>query len=306
MNTDRPIGIAYKYLSYDGAIKTITNQSVRFATPAALNDPFDANVESLLGYSPVELVNLTIAEFFRTLSNSPETLSNVLGDSPEQLQMLSSTIQSAPKSVRDQFLNSVCAEMILNDDPQILRSIERFLEDVKLIQSNFRNAAVFCTTRSYKNKLMWAHYAEQHRGVVLGFSPDYENDSFLRLLRPISYSNNRPQFMKSVLDLSLGGSKPTAEELERLWYELLYTKSPEWSYEEETRVVIPNEVPVGQSATFLKYQARELSHLFLGCRMSDTSRNQIIDMARALNPHVEISLAVLANDSYEMKFEHLG
>ena len=46
-------------------------------------------------------------------------------------------------------------------------------------------------SRTPSNLLMWAHYAEQHRGGVLGFLPDVARDSMLTQIEPVAYSDRR-------------------------------------------------------------------------------------------------------------------
>ena len=60
---------------------------------------------------------------------------------------------------------------------------------------------------------------------------------------------------------------------------LIYSKSTHWSYEEELRIDIPDGVPVGQSATFLNFHPSELCEMYLGGRMDDSFRSEIIAAA---------------------------
>jgi hypothetical protein len=135
--------------------------------------------------------------------------------------------------------------------------------------------------------LMWAHYADKHRGAVLGFQPDFDKDSFLRLVKPVTYSKDRPQLIQEPAQL-LTLPPFTVEDGRKLNERVLHTKSPEWSYEEEWRLSIPEEVHHDESASFLPYYANELAQIYLGYRMSNEKKDEIIRLAKNVNPNVEV------------------
>ncbi len=108
------------------------------------------------------------------------------------------------------------------------------------------NVGVLCLTEDSGNTLMWAHYADCHRGVTIGFDAEHaffaspkSPADFLQFLTPIFYSQHR-----SVLSLEFF-RKYQAEEIARTgWLELLrhqdplfFTKSLDWQYEREWRLV---------------------------------------------------------------------
>jgi hypothetical protein len=102
--------------------------------------------------------------------------------------------------------------------------------------------------------LLWAHYADSHRGICLEF--DVANANFERLC-PVRYTNDCPRFDEVVetigvhhLDRERTGLlanvayKAATHELPRdaicYWTgRWLYSKSPNWSYEDEWRSVMP-------------------------------------------------------------------
>jgi hypothetical protein len=74
---------------------------------------------------------------------------------------------------------------------------------------------MLCFTRRWRNPVLWSHYADQHRGMCLGFDVPRES------LRPVAYVTKR-------LPLRLPLTPATTEEL-------LFTKYRDWQYEEEWR-----------------------------------------------------------------------
>lgn len=83
---------------------------------------------------------------------------------------------------------------------------------------------------------------------------------------------------------------------------LVYSKSTHWAYEEEVRILIPNGVREGEPATFLNFYPSELCELYLGCRMDDQSRSELISRAKALNADVAIFDVHPSRPSYKLGY----
>ena len=78
-----------------------------------------------------------------------------------------------------------------------------------------------CFSQDWTNPVLWSHYADNHRGVCLGF--DVPRSDAIE----VSYEAKR-------LDLQLPDNvERLSEELER---QLLYTKFEDWRYEREVRL----------------------------------------------------------------------
>jgi hypothetical protein len=95
---------------------------------------------------------------------------------------------------------------------------------------------VICFTKDWSNPLMWAHYADKHRGVCLGFDIDDE------LLHEINYVSGK---LLPIVNMDLDGGGLT----ERFVEEILFTKHEYWRYEDEVRVYVPLE-KIDQSTGF--------------------------------------------------------
>ena len=105
-------------------------------------------------------------------------------------------------------------------------------QKIRAFHSNFEDLrtkmGIACLSEAYDSLLMWAHYANNHCGMCV----EYELLEFNRQLGfspvPIVYSNERVRIH-------------TLETLERdiqdLFVESLTSKSPEWSYEKEWRII---------------------------------------------------------------------
>lgn len=88
-----------------------------------------------------------------------------------------------------------------------------------------KKIGLLCFSMSWKNPLLWSHYADRHRGVALEFEID---DGFVV---PVRYSLSRLKLNLPHIMSSGGFTEDLAEQLGS-------TKSRHWAYEEEVRVPV--------------------------------------------------------------------
>lgn len=95
-------------------------------------------------------------------------------------------------------------------------------ENVVSTEEWLKDIGVLCLTEKPTNKLMWAHYADCHKGVCFGFD---SGASIFKNFEKVSYAMVRPNIHYSARsNISDGDLK-----------NVLFTKSCDWSYEEEWR-----------------------------------------------------------------------
>jgi hypothetical protein len=110
------------------------------------------------------------------------------------------------------------------------------------------NVGVLCLSEDPLNLLMWGHYCNAHQGAVVEFDVTHEFFSgstteagFHQYFRKVEYSEQRPSlshahFQKNKMGF-LNDHGSGWLELLRTEHPLLFTKSPDWAYEREWRLV---------------------------------------------------------------------
>jgi hypothetical protein len=270
-----------------------------------MNDPFDIYIEDLFDSSIADLFQQMQRDAIELLVKDPRKFSEIVGADPAEAKMCSDLIKSSPPEKRSQFeafLADLNIDALYPDNKQMRETLEW---DRKQVTSLFRDTAIFCATRDQSNLLMWAHYAEKHRGIVLGFRPDLARDSYLRLLEPVQYTNQRPSFYGSIA-ATRGSAEMDEEAVSAIVHRLVYSKSTHWSYEAEERIYIPRGVAPGEPASYLSFYPEELVELYLGCRAEDDFKVEICATARTLNSQVAIYQTTLAKGSYALEFVPLA
>ncbi len=88
----------------------------------------------------------------------------------------------------------------------------------------FDDACILSLAERHDNALLWAHYADNHRGVAIAFKSDWLPGPL-----PVRYAEKYPVFDFQAQDEDAAG------------IELLFTKAKYWEYEEEWRVAFIEE-----------------------------------------------------------------
>ena len=115
----------------------------------------------------------------------------------------------------------------LNDPFELLgvnladKKVRKAFRDTK--EEMDKKIGLLCFSRSWKNPLLWGHYAEKHTGIALGFDvPD-------ELLKSAIYAENLADFK---LD------KKTGRPAKGVVDALIRTKFRDWAYEDEMRLFV--------------------------------------------------------------------
>jgi hypothetical protein len=127
-------------------------------------------------------------------------------------------------------------ELYFPNDPTLTYEAERTVFG-HVVNTNFLGLSLSAINNS---ALMWSHYADSHKGLVIEFESesaffDYNNSKLFKMI----YSNTRPR-MLTYDELKRINSNPTEIELRRV-EGIVCTKCLSWSYEEEYRLLRPCE-----------------------------------------------------------------
>jgi hypothetical protein len=143
---------------------------------------------------------------------------------------------------------------------------------------------VYCLSEKPDVPLLWAHYARAHTGICLEFDAGVPPFS---VTEQVQYLSAYP-----------------ARDLVTIGYEPLVTKSDDWSYEAEWRL-IAEERSFAQSPLTLKTEndfltlpAGTVKSVTIGCLANEASRQRIEALVKANAPDVLVRQATLAPDSY--------
>jgi hypothetical protein len=154
------------------------------------------------------------------------------------------------------------------------------------IRSTMDIVGVSCFSENFNNLLMWAHYANAHTGVCLKFDLLADPNFFITPLKVV-YSTDYPLYNQ------VRGDDTFASKL-------LNTKSSDWAYEEEWRIIKQD----GQGANY--FLKPTLVEVMFGCKASEEFIEEIkklaidSDMQQLVYKKAEIS-----NSHFALNFREL-
>jgi hypothetical protein len=141
-----------------------------------------------------------------------------------------------------------------------------------------REYRVLCFAETETNILSWSHYANSHKGVALGFDAQPRSD--LAAARKVSYSKDAPFSVtldEMLLFLTSQGPKPKSDDA---FVKSVFTKSEDWFYEKEWRIFRTVSEVGPDRFIDLPFPPEELVAIYLGCRVSESSKEEIMAAAR--------------------------
>jgi len=180
----------------------------------------------------------------------------------------------------------------LND--QKLRD-ELFPGALQLMKVFFHHSTgILSLSETFDNALMWAHYCLNHKGYVIEFNSDH---SFFK-------SNNKDYVIENVSQVIYKNNRPNVT-LEKLsMKDLYFTKSTEWSYEKEWRIlksIQKSDVKIDNGIISLfKLPAEIVKGIYLGAACSEELEIRILNAIKKNKLECKLNKMVLNPSNYNI------
>lgn len=142
------------------------------------------------------------------------------------------------------------------------------------------------------NLLLWAHYASGHSGICIQFSAsELAHGEFFGNILPVEYEIELPvvSFYRD-------------NQIQQVRKHLL-TKSRDWAYEYEWRIIVKNR----QEQPYYSFDPKLVTAVYLGCQMSLEKRALVQEWLRNRDSSTRprIFQARPSNTAYRLEFELL-
>jgi len=276
----------FKYFGIE-RLSVFATRLIRFSQPAIFNDPFE--------FSP----------YIESIS-SLEEVDAALNDASKKdfSELYYSFDSEARKNITKEDFQLAMSAILRGSGAHGKTMMDQLLPTVQplLYQGWNENIGVMCLSEKNDDLLMWAHYADCHKGFVLEFDPQSEffdkrigpKDS-LRSLRKVTYSQKRPA-------ITLSQANEEA---------FFLTKSDHWEYEAEWRMMIPladadhtKESEEGAICLF-EFPMDAIKSVIFGAKMSEGAVKSIIDQVSVMEgyKHLEFLQAKIHPTDYSLIIE---
>lgn len=243
--------ILYKYRSMKDPYleDVILNQNIYFSAPRKFNDPFD---------------------FYPVI--------NIVGTKKDVTACRKRIVQDNYPSYDR---NQIKAE--IKEFRKRTPNLQKFMDNID-IKKELDHFKTYCLSKTQKSILMWSHYANEHKGICLGFESVV--GSTFGNAKEVNYDKNRYNINWLLQDR------------DKQLINSLYHKSIDWAYEKERRIIYPDH-PGKQS-----YQPNELKEVIFGDKITDKDRQLMLVWLNKLEHKPILLQASLHPTKYEMKIDY--
>jgi hypothetical protein len=261
----------YKYRHFDSekdrdrVKRTIKHGEIYFPSRMELNDPFELQIAFRLN--------------------------------PDRSKVVAGLVASAQRAGK---ANRVEARQIMEWQARLRALDPRVLMEHVQSQHNKRmetECFIFCLCAKHDDPILWAHYADSHKGLCLGF--DSHAHPFLGACG-INYSAEYPtnSFPRIV------------GEEDELFLKSALSKSIEWKYEDEYRLCsvrmdenptwhLDLSWPANQTAVV---DPRTIKRVYIGARMPEPRRQELLSFCRHERPDIRIFVGSPSATRYNLEF----
>lgn len=283
MNTP---AILYKYLP-PARQSFFVHPQVRFTPLNELNDPFEGRV-SFLGMTSEEY----FSEYFE--ANGINQIKKGLSEHGLTGLLSEGLIKSLHNQLRPMFQQIA---------QQFNQRGQQELPSVLLKSLEKSGAGVLSLSTTQSSLLMWSHYAGNHAGFVIGldtahpfFNQKKHDDDLLRHLHPVSYSQVRKKTFVWTPDMS-------QEEFPQA---MLYTKSIDWEYEQEWRMIIAgaNQKTDSDVCGVVNLPREVIREIYLGMNASEESMEKAMSLVKNCD-WIELFQCELHDERYDLIFKRI-
>jgi DUF2971 family protein len=283
----------YKYVSAETAKKILATCKLRWSSPVLFNDPFDVTQELRLNFGAEELTAAVVEEIADLIVRGDPIHETVL---PE-LKALFALFDGASASERSQLAER------FRTNPPATTSQEAALDELRKRWSEIvLDLRVLCMSEAPDVTSMWQHYADEYRGVVLQFEASDELDSVWLIARPVAYQDAPPPIADARTWARCMLRRGALTYMD-LFTEYQYTKTTDWVYEREWRVVafaLPGE---SGKVSYWPFRPRELTGVYLGPNCSEEDQASIMALLKKGLEHVQVCRARRAGAAGRFSFE---
>jgi hypothetical protein len=263
----------YKYQPYSSyALEGLVKGAIWVSDPNTFNDPFDGKYNENLNITPeqVRQYSPTINKLLTEAVSYPLSPS----DSP-----------FFPDSVGYNVNWEAYDE---SDDEEKERIFKIHCLGLEHNLKDLAKAGVYSLTEEKDDLLMWAHYADSHRGFVIGYDSSEEMETYLESphLLPVEYSDEYPKY--SIEDF-LSNKMNVIQKM-------AVHKGRQWEHEKEWRILFPRS-----NAT--RKMPWPISGIIFGHRMQHTHKDTIYELMTGKSTNIVFFEAVPSKSMYKLDIQ---
>jgi hypothetical protein len=222
---------------------SLINGEMWFSNPEDFNDPFDCDINMKIQNSTHKKIQTYFGTYLKKHFTSNE-------------------------------LRNINIKNISREDFEILIN--------KVAKKVTHRKGIACFMSNCDNLLMWAHYADSHKGICLKFDV-LEDTTFFSPAKKVNYNKNYPEY-----DYLTNKNDFVNQ--------MFFTKSEEWIYEGEVRVL-------KEKKANYKFNAKCLKEVIFGCKTPENDKKTLIKIIKNYYPETKLTQAVKNESMFSLNFQ---
>jgi len=248
------------------------------------NDPFDHQIDFKFDFTQTNFIESYLASLEQAIFGDEE----MIFDTRDTIGVLNSKMREA----RSELDKSEVLKTMREGIEETAKRLDKFENDINAeLQKHLRIARVLCLSESNDNVVMWSHYADNHKGIVMRLRCIDEIDNTLLAAKKIVYQRELPAIasIEEIVKSFIGIQKYNYA---NLYADLPYIKHTDWEYEQEWRAAFPEEVTNTKLYNDYRENPIVFGAIYLGCRIEPTDEAEIMSLLTGHLSHVEVYSAV--------------
>lgn len=323
MKKEQKLNQVFKYTDIKGAKEILKDNTILMKSPDQFNDPNDCDLTYNEKNSNKAFELIQEYYFLKAIKDE---LENNKTKKTKDLSPLGAIAKGAiiahnltiPKTHEFEsnplFYKQI--KGLINKNESVKKQIDDAISSFKKqldekLQSARKKAFIGCFSKIPNAPLMWSHYSDECKGVCIEWDIQTlsDNNIFLEVL----YSDNKPQidlykFIRVFLGYDYLKEKfdENDKHLKEDLVKLIVTKSKDWEYEKEVRIVLsksdmkPGVAEVIGNNRALYHMAVFPSRVYLGERISQEDEKEIRQLCLKYT-NCEIVRTRHSNDGYSIE-----
>jgi hypothetical protein len=168
----------------------------------------------------------------------------------------------------------------------------------KLI-NNYIGITCFSSYENFNNHLMWAHYAENHKGICLEFrsiSPSKKIEYF-------RFKENLPDMPYEIVQQFLTVKYKRKYKVQKETQKIFSIKKRCWKYEKESRLIqiSPPLKPLDSEHRKIYYNKRNVSKIFIGkCFTKNENHQEVLKIIKEEYKQSTLFEMILQAENFEL------
>lgn len=158
---------------------------------------------------------------------------------------------------------------------------------IEFYEKQVKSTGMCCFTKHFDNTVMWAHYADNHKGICVAFDTDLLEDKDIQF-HEVAYRKKPP-----TINMPWSESKQIRHQT---------TKYIDWKYEDEIRVIkLFGKEDISKEERIWHINKNAIVGLYLGARMKPWKSNVIRKIFETNGFNIPVALMQISKNIIDYK-----